>query len=328
MDLRLALYDLAAEHRLEGPALRRLLGLAGLEGAEPVDLPRQVARGAAVLGAALAGLGVIFWIAAHWDTLGRLGQFVLLQGLVGLLCAGAVLRPALGAPLGLLALLGTGGLFAFFGQTYQTGADPWQLFALWAALTLPLALAVRSDVVWAPWALVALTAVPLWVHAHTGHRWRVEPQDLPVHLAGWSVALLLVAGLAPPLQCHSGAGVWSLRTALTLSVLMITATAAGGLLQSEIAPHYGLGLVLLAVALVALAGRRSFDIYGLSAAALGLNALLVTGLARQLFQHFRGGDATGRLLLIGLVAAGLLAATVTGVLHLARRRGLVAMEGA
>ena len=45
------------------------------------------------------------------------------------------------ALLGLLALLGIGGLFAYFGQTHQTGADPWQLFALWAALVLPLRLA-------------------------------------------------------------------------------------------------------------------------------------------------------------------------------------------
>ena len=29
----------------------------------------------------------------------------------------------------LLAMLNIGGLFAFFGQTFQTGADPWQLFA-------------------------------------------------------------------------------------------------------------------------------------------------------------------------------------------------------
>jgi uncharacterized membrane protein len=327
MDLRLALYELAAAHRLDGATLRRLLGLAGLEGGEPAALPGQAARGTMVLGAAMVGLGVIFWIAAHWDTLGRLGQFALLQALVGLLCAGAMLRPALGAPLGLLALLGIGGLFAYFGQTYQTGADPWQLFALWGGLTLPLALAVRSDAVWAPWALVALTAASLWVHAHTGHRWRVEPQDLPVHLAGWSAALLLVAGLAPPLRRYSGAGLWSLRTAITLAVLTITATAMGGLLQAEIAPHYGLGLLLLAVAMAALALPRSFDLYGLSATALGLNALLVAGLARQMFQHFRGGDATGRLLLIGLAAAGLLAATVTGVLRLARHRA-AAGEGA
>jgi len=44
-----------------------------------------------------------------------------------------------------------GGLFAYFRQTYQTGADAWQLFALWAALGLPLCLGVGSVVPWAPW---------------------------------------------------------------------------------------------------------------------------------------------------------------------------------
>ena len=60
----------------------------------------------------------------------------------------------------------------------------WQLFAVWAALALPLCLAARSDVLWAPWALVAMTGISLWVHAHTGHRWRVQPDDLAAHLLG------------------------------------------------------------------------------------------------------------------------------------------------
>ncbi len=37
----------------------------------------------------------------------------------------------------LLATLLLGVFLALFGQTYQTGADPWQLFANWALLILP-----------------------------------------------------------------------------------------------------------------------------------------------------------------------------------------------
>ena len=85
----------------------------------------------------------------------RRGWLVLTQ----LALAGALWRPALRAPLALLAFLGTGGLFAYFGQTYQTGADAWQLFALWGALALPLCLGARSDALWAPWALVVMTAI-------------------------------------------------------------------------------------------------------------------------------------------------------------------------
>ena len=38
---------------------------------------------------------------------------------------------------------GIAGLLAFVGQTYQTGADAWQLFATWAALALVWALGRR-----------------------------------------------------------------------------------------------------------------------------------------------------------------------------------------
>jgi hypothetical protein len=61
------------------------------------------------------------------------------------MCVGTLWIPAARTPLSLLALLNIGGLFAYFGQTYQTGADPWQLFSLWAALSLPLCLSVRGE---------------------------------------------------------------------------------------------------------------------------------------------------------------------------------------
>jgi uncharacterized membrane protein len=165
MDLRQALFEIAAEHRLDAAGVRRLDGLAGLE-REPGTLTAGLARGVAVLAAALGGLGIVFWVAANWQTLGRFGRFALLEGFILAMCAGALWRPAARAPLGLLALLAIGGLFAYFGQTYQTGADPWQLFALWAVLALPLCFGTRSDVLWAPWALVASVAIALWVHSH------------------------------------------------------------------------------------------------------------------------------------------------------------------
>ncbi|HUG24535.1 DUF2157 domain-containing protein [Piscinibacter sp.] len=316
MDVRLALYELVQRHALDRRATGELLRLAGLAG-EPSALALRLRRGTAGLAAALVGLGTIFWIAANWDVLSRFGHFALLQGLVALTCAAALWRPAARAPLALLALLATGGLFAYFGQTYQTGADPWQLFALWAVLALPLAVAVRSDLLWTPWAAVAMAAVSLWVHAHTGHQWRVAPHDLPVHFFGWAAALAVVAALSPAASRLTGAGPWAWRTALTLSAVMITATALGGLFHREVAPHYGLALLLLASAAAALSLARFFDAYGLSAVALALNTLLVAGLARVLFDG--GGDPVGRLLILGLAAAALLAATVSAVLRLSRR---------
>lgn len=316
MTQRLALYQLAHAHRLNATATARLLALAG-ESGEPPAAARRVWQALSLLAGALVGLGLVMWVAANWDDLGRSGRFWLLQGAVVAMGLGAALRAGLGAPLGLLTLLAVGALFAYFGQTYQTGADAWQLFALWAALTLPLALGARHDVVWTAWALVVAVGVSLWVQAHTGHQWRVLPDDLGVHALGWASLGLLCLLVSSAWTHWTGAGPWARRTALTLTTIALTVSAMGGLLGKDIAPHYPLGLVMLVAASAWLSRPAHFEVFGLSAAALGLNALVVGGLVRLLFDQ-GGGDAIGRLMLIGLVSAGLLALSVKGILHLVR----------
>jgi hypothetical protein len=143
-------------------------------------------------------------------------------------------------------------------------------------------------VLWAPWALVVMTGISLWVQAHTGHRWRVQPDDLVVHLLGWSSALVLIGVLSAPLRRHTGAGVWAQRVALTLAVAMIASTAVAGLVGAHAGLHYVFGLLVLAAAAVVLARPESFEIFGLSAVALGLDALLIGGLA-YLMLHPRVG---------------------------------------
>jgi uncharacterized membrane protein len=319
MTRRLALFQLAQAHGLDAAARERLLTMGGLAG-EPPDAAQHLWRVLALLAAALVGLGLVMWVAANWDDLGRAGRFWLLQGVVVAMGLGACLRPTLRAPLGLLALLAVGALFAYFGQTYQTGADAWQLFALWAALTLPLALGARHDAVWAPWALVAAVGTSLWVQTHTGHQWRVQPDDLGVHALGWAGLGALCLLLSPAWARWTGAGPWARRTALTLATVAITLAALGGLFHKDIAPHYPLGLVLLALAGTWLSRPAHFEVFGLSAAAMGLNALVVGGLVRLLFEH-GGRDPIGRLMLIGLVSAALLALSVKWILRLVRDNG-------
>lgn len=326
MNLRLGLYELAARHRLDGRAAQRLQELAGLHD-EPAAAARCLPRGLAVLAAALGGLGLLLWVAANWGELGRVARFALLQGTLAATGLGAAALPRARVPLGLLALLAIGGLWAYFGQTYQTGADAWQLFALWAALALPLCWAARSDALWAPWAVVAMTAIALWSQAHAGHRWGVLPQDLAVDAAAWLAAALLVGLLSPAGQRHTGAGVWSLRTAVALMVPQVTLQATAGLFAPHVAPQYALGLLLLA-GMAGVFARVAFDVFALSAVALGINGLLVAGLARLLFDQPRRGDQTDELLVLSLVAAGLLAATVNLILQLARRHATSLQEAA
>jgi len=176
---------------------------------------------------------------------------------------------------------------------------------------------VRHDAVWAPWALVAAVGIALWVQTHTGHQWRVRPDDLVVHAIGWAALGVLCALLSPPLARFTGAGAWSLRTALTLAVIALTVTAIGALFHKSVAPHYPLGLLLLAAAAFWFSRPAFFEVYGLSAVAMGLNSLLVGGLVRLLFDA-NSRDPVGALLMVGLVAAGLLAGSVHLILKLSR----------
>lgn len=314
MNIRLALYELARAHRLTPPRMHALFALAELD-AQPPQLPQRFWRVVALLAAGLGGFGIVMWVAANWGSLGRTGQFALLQGWVLLTAFAAWRSAALRTSMGLLCLLGTGALFAYYGQTYQTGADAWQLFALWAVLSLPLCLGVRSDVLWFPWVVVACSAISLWVYAHTGHRWRFDNTDLPIHLIGWGLGVLLIAALSPWARSWVGETHWSQRLAMLALTVSVTLNSLVALfLGSEDSPHYFLGLVLMTGAGGMLMQRRWFDIVGLSAAVLCVDTLLVAGLVRILFDG-GGGDTMSRLLIIGLVAAGLLAVSVALVMR-------------
>lgn len=316
MNLRHALYDLSARYGLDPSSSRQLHQLAALD-EQPAQLPAQLARGMAILAASLFGLGLIFWVAANWESLGRFGRFALLQGCFLVMCVGALYRPAARTALALLALLTIGGLFAYFGQTYQTGADPWQLFALWAVLGLPLCLAVRSDVLWTPWSIVIMAAISLWVHAHTGHEWRLARQDLLPQLIGWSLALLVTLAMSPVLGRFTGAQAWSMRSSLTQAVLLIAFTAVAALFHERTLPQYWIALVLLGAFAGLFATRRFFDIYALSAVGMALNGLLIAGVAKAIDLH--GVDA---MFIIGVFAAFLLSGTVSAIMRLSRHLGV------
>lgn len=315
MDLQLAVKDIAERYQLSSPERLRLEKIAAVT-AEPDDMKRIVLAGVAILGAALAGMGLIFWIAANWDSLGRFGQFALLQALIVVMCAGAIMRPQARLPLALIALLTVGGLFAYFGQTYQTGADPWQLFAIWSLLTLPLCLSLRHDVAWAPWCLVTLTAISLWVQANMSRRWGFASDDLPYHLIAWAGALLLCGFFSPALRHWTGAGLTSLRLALTLAVFMVGTTAVAALFD-QLGAQFWLGLFLLAGAAFFFAQPRMADVYALSILGLALNVLVIGLLVYALIDIKM--DLIVGAIVIGLTAAALLALTVKGILAVARR---------
>ena len=98
-----------------------------------------------LLGAGLLLSGIVCFFAFNWADLGRFAKFGVLEAAVAI-CAGLgwwKLSNLSGRVALFAAAVLVGPLLGVYGQTYQTGADPWGLFAFWALLILPWVVAAR-----------------------------------------------------------------------------------------------------------------------------------------------------------------------------------------
>lgn len=129
--------------------------------------------------------------------------------------------------------------------------------------------------------------------------------------------MLLTFALGPLLTRFTGAGIWALRTSLTLTVMMITSAALVALFQNDGAQLYLFGLLMLCATGAPFVRQHSRDSFALSEVALGMNVLLAGGLGRFLLSGT--GDFLGQLLVWAIGAALLFAATVTLLFHLIRQ---------
>ncbi len=105
--------------------------------------------------ALLLGSALVMIVAANWLSWPHVARIALVE-----LCVAALVWVAvwlarrepkewataysLSSLVHMLAAISVGALLALIGQSYQTGADPWQLFALWAVLLMPWAFGLGS----------------------------------------------------------------------------------------------------------------------------------------------------------------------------------------
>jgi uncharacterized membrane-anchored protein/uncharacterized membrane protein len=136
-----------------------------------------------------------------------------------------------------LAAVATGGLLALIGQTYQTGADPWQLFALWTVLIIPWVFTVRSVFLSVLWLVLINTALYLWIDvARLG--WFGRSYTTQTLLALAVNALLLLAAET----------IWRARHDPWRIVPRVAAIAVGFFIGAQVMEgNFLLGLVLFLV---------------------------------------------------------------------------------
>lgn len=177
-------------------------------------------------GVALALAGM-FFIAYNWADLGRFAKFGGVQGFMVLAIA-AYCKFDNDSTAGKVALLaatiGLGVLLALTGQTYQTGADPWQLFFYWALLMVPWAVVARFPALWIVWAVLMNVSIFLYYQPVRGDLWflwNLESAAMwPIFvfnvgtLAAWEYLAKTRQWLLQP---------WAIRTLATGAGICITA---------------------------------------------------------------------------------------------------------
>jgi uncharacterized membrane protein len=225
------------------------------------------------VGACLCAAGVVFFVAANWSALHPWARMGLVAGglLATAITAGALgLRTVPGQAALLLSGLLFGPLMAIYGQTYQTGADAWELFALWAAVFTAHALLARSGITWVAWlVLVHTAAIAFTVQTLAGE---VFEGDQAVALAVIAAADAAIVALAHALL-PGNEGALLARCAAAAGLTLLTGVVAFVAATLELEDGQWPSLVALPVAWAAMAAlyrRRRPDLFMLSLLAVSV----------------------------------------------------------
>lgn len=278
------------QHALSQEAVAAVFELTGAQPAK-AEIERFAARLLLVAGVLSLGAGLVFFIAANWSAFAVLGRFALVEAAFAAAIAAALWRPpplAIGRGALLLAFVATGALLALFGQTYQTGADVYELFLSWAAVGLVIVIAGQWSVTWAAWALVLNVALLLF------SGWRPESGWLFALFFGWSlhpgdvmaVAMLIDLGLwgaalaARGTRASSVAPRWLARFVLACAVGFGTAAGIVAMLDDEASAWSGLLVAAVLAGLAVHSLRRRDDLFPLALVAASGIVLTTVALGR------------------------------------------------
>ena len=296
------LHALAAAGILDSGQLDRGLRAIGLR-ATRSSWSEYLYWHALIVGAVLLVAGIIFFVAANWSALSGATRMSLVGALmVTATLVGGYLGDTLpGRVASSVGGLLFGPLLAVYGQVYQTGADAWELFAVWSIVLVAYGALVRFAGTWVVALLCLHVACFAWIDQELG-------SAVYEGRGAWVVAILglvdaVIVGVAERFSeggerevvIHT-AGFMGIGVLLPFGVI----TIFKGLPDSGL-----LGLVLLGGALLAiwLVYRWRRPVLGMLAGFAGVITILVSTLvAKILFDELQA--ALLGVALLGAIICG------------------------
>lgn len=304
--LRNQILQWARQGRLKVASLPEALCLAKVE-PSPSDWRKFIDLLALWFGSIFMAAGVIFFFAYNWQELHRYAKFGLVE-----FCIVAVV--ATGWKLGLDRLSGQAALFAatlligallaLVGQTYQTGADPWQLFAVWAAMVLPWVVIGRFGALLLFW--VGLINLSMFLYFQTfpglfGVLFGSEAMLWTFFI--FNTAILSLWEVAAQRRFSWLSERWPLRVLAVASGSLMTTLTVWSILDFRSFGAAGPVVYLLWLAAAYFVYRHVYtDVFVLAGGVLSVIIVVTTVLAKSMLNH--GGHA-GSFLVIGLAVIGL-----------------------
>ncbi len=281
----------------------------------PLAWWRWISRLLLLVGVALVLTGVAFFFAYNWARMATWTKFALIEGAL----AGCVLAAWLvgierlaGKLLALAAAAFTGMLLAVYGQTYQTGADAYELFLGWALLILGWVVILRFGALWIMWLAILNTGVILY--------WtQVLLPNETASFASLCILLTFVNGAALALrELGAERGIdwikhlW-LRHVLLLAVLAYpTMSTVGTVVEANRRHFAGALAVLVWLGVVGLAfwfyRCRARDLHALPSCALSTCIVVLSFLGKALFES---STEAPMLLLFGLLVLAVVGGAAT-----------------
>ncbi len=271
-----------------------------------------------LLGAAFTLSGAFFFFAYNWADMHRFVKFGLIEAAI-FLAAGLAFYKGLDNLSGKIALAAAailvGALLAVYGQTYQTGADSYQLFLAWAVLIAGWVVISRYAPLW--FVLLALlnVSVVLYWDQMMGH-WS--------EAALYEILFLLDAGALLTWEYARGLGgrwlknrwiprMLALAAFIALVVPMLALIFSFGYQSDEFlvfAPVLYIGFGLFTLYFYS---QKTRDLFILTICALSVIVVFTSIVIDNL--HFNSG---GDFLLVGLLMIGQAALALNGLRKLAK----------